>query len=127
MKEKDFQTKFNKWVKHNFNGTGVFELKITHGKSIPFNAVQEHQSFALSKAKHSKIIYKIPDGGFQNPFDSFQISGAKAFVVVMFYAPNQKKFYMIDVDDWGKEDLLSSRRSLTEDRAREIGKTCLLK
>ena len=127
MLEKDFQLKFNKWVKHNVKGTAVFELKITHGKSLPFNAVQEHQINALRLAKHSSIHFKIPDSGYaQNPFDSFQIANAPAWVVVMFYQRGQKKFYMIDVDVWIKEEETSDRKSLTEERAKEIGKTCLL-
>jgi len=60
MKEKNFQVKFSRWLKHNFKGTFKFELKLTKGKSLPFSAVSEHQVDAL-KAK--VLVYKIPDVG----------------------------------------------------------------
>ncbi len=126
MLEKDFQLKFNKWVKYNYHKTAVFELKLARGKSLPFNAVEEHQLFALRTAKHAKIIHKIADAGYTNPFDSFQIVGSEAFVVVMFYERGTRDFYMVDIDVWLSEMLSSDRKSLTEDRAKEIGISCKL-
>jgi len=127
MLEKDFQTKFNKWVKYSIKNTAVFELKITHGKSIPFAAVQEHQEHALKLAKHKKIIFKIPDAGWQNPFDSFQIAGSESYVVVMFDNRRATKdFYMIDIDVWLNEKATSVRKSLIEERANELGTHCVL-
>lgn len=87
----------------------------------------EHQLAALLAVKHNRLAYKIADDsvGFK-PFDCFHIRNAPAYVVVMFYKRGTKKFYMIDVDTWERETKVSSRKSLTEDRAGEIGLSCLL-
>jgi len=126
--EKDFQSEHNKWLKYNFKGSGAFELKITKGPSIAFKMLKEHQLHSLWAVKHGSLVFKIPDLGFQNPYDSFKMSGLPAFVVVLFYkGPGKKReFVMIDVDMWAREEKKSMRKSLTEERAREIGKSYTL-
>lgn len=123
--EKDFQTQFNKWSKHFFRVTGAYELKISKTDSLPFSALAEHQINALQAAKHSCIIHKMPDLGAQNPFDSFQLCGVPAYVVVMFRA-KQDEFFIIDIDAFVHEKAVSPRKSLTEARAREVGQSCKL-
>lgn len=126
MLEKDFQIKFNRWAAHHLKENAVFELKLEKGKSLAFNRLEEHQRNALFLSKHEKIIFKIPDAGYQNPFDSFMMAEVNAYVVVMFYQRGQKKFYMIPIDEWIAEEQVGGRKSLTEERAAEIGKTCVL-
>ena len=126
MKEKDFQTKFNRWCQYHIKTSSAFELKLSKTKAIPFSSVVEHQLNALLIAKHHSLAYKIPDCGFQNPFDSFVLVGVPAYIVVMFYARGQREFFLIDIDTWIKEVKTSDRKSLTEDRAREIGKSYFL-
>lgn len=128
MKEKDFQSEFNKYLKYVHKETGAYELKLSKSDSIPFDAVKPHQVQALYNAKHSHIIYKITDTGYaQKPFDCFALVGVPAYVVIMFYERGQKEFFMIDVDKWKEEYESSKRRSLTVDRAREIGVAHYLK
>ena len=122
--EKDFQTEFSKWLKYNFKRTAVFELKLTRTKSLPFSAVEEHQVNALYNAKHAHVVHKLPDTGYQNPFDCFFLKGSEAYVAVMFM--KQKKFFLIDIDDFMLEKKCSERKSLTEERAAEIGRQCEL-
>lgn len=126
MQEKDFQTTFNHWIAGRSHESAAFELKLTKEKSLPFSRLEEHQKRALYLAKHQEIIFKIPDAGYQNPFDSFLLKGVKAYVVVMFYERGQKEFFMIDIDDWINEEKTSKRKSLTPERAREIGRVCHL-
>lgn len=128
LKEKDFQTKFNKWCKHVWKKTAAFELKVTPGTSLAFNHVQPHQEAALLAAKTSGIVFKIPDAGWQNPFDSFMLAGVDAIIVVMFRSKEraQKEFVMIDIETWLHERAISERKSLTESRAKEIGIACKL-
>jgi hypothetical protein len=128
MKEKDFQIKFGHWLRNsNFSATAAFELKICKSKSLSFNAVKEHQVNALYLAKNRKLFYKIPDEGLSlKPFDCIILNGAQAYVVVQFYARGQREFVMIDVDSWIAEIRESTRRSLTESRAKEIGDVFLL-
>lgn len=129
LKEKDFQTKFNKWVKFAWTTTAAFELKVSSTSSLPFNHVQPHQEAALVAAKHAKCIFKIPDAGWQNPFDSFILTNAGAFIVVMYHSKlrGRKEFVMIDIDVWMKERKSSERKSLTEERAKSIGQVFHLK
>lgn len=126
--EKNFQTDFNKWCKHIFYKTAVFELKISDGKSLPFSDVADHQISSLYAAKHGNLVMKIPDTGFQNPFDSFMMVMVPAYVVIMFKAQerNRKEFIMVDIDTFCEEKRISDRKSLTEDKAKEIGKICFL-
>ena len=128
MYEKDFQTKFLRWIRHNEQfKTGAYELKITKTGSLPFNALRDHQLLALQQVKHRKLAYKIADDsiGFK-PFDCFVLEYCPAYVVIMFYRRGTKEFFMIDIDIWTKETEISKRKSLTEDRAREIGITLSL-
>lgn len=128
--EKNFQTDWGKWWKNRFKKTGAFELKISDGKSLPFNAVEEHQENSMYVAKHGEFLYKPPDNtGYQNPLDSICIYRGLGMLVVMFHAQerNQKKFVMIDIDAWLKEKNKAKadpklRKSLTLERALEIGK-----
>jgi hypothetical protein len=124
--EKDFQQRFNLWCMHNIDCSSAFELKITKGTSLPFAALAPHQKENLLAARHRKLIWKIPDLGATNPFDSFCLCESAAYVVVQFYFRGQKEFFLIDIDKWVDEEKTSERKSLTEDRARAIGKTCLL-
>jgi len=121
MRERDFQTKFTRWLKHHQKTSAAFELKICKKKSLPFSAVQKHQEDALIAVKHHCLSYKISDDsrGFK-PFDCFSLS-AEAYVVIMFYRPRNSKVYMIDIDAWLKEKKASKRKSITEERAGEIG------
>lgn len=117
MLERNFQVEFGKWIKENMPTSAVFELKSARGSSLPFLALKEHQEQALLHAKHNKIYFKIPDVGFQNPFDCFVVVAVPAFVVIRY---GSGRFYIIDIDDFVKEKAQSERSSLTEERAKEI-------
>lgn len=116
MKEKDFQTTFSHWLKQVHKKTGAFELKQTKTNSLPFESVVAHQVAALRNAKNGTLVYKIPDVGYQNPFDCFSLAGVPAYVVVKY----PDFFCLIDIDDWINENVRSERRSLTSKRAMEI-------
>lgn len=133
MVERDMQTFFGKHIQaFPPKQTEVYELKIVKGTSIPFNAVQEHQLQALFKASEDSIYHKITDQPWlpnrpnsftsKKPFDCFVIVKAKAFIVLWFYKPRQPKIFIkIPIKAWYQEMLKSSRKSLTEERALEIG------
>lgn len=128
MKESGFQTKFTKWLKYGTDTpTGAFELKLAKGPSMPFNAVLSHQIAALQIAKHSRLAYKIADDSQgSKPFDCFLLQKTGAWVVIQFWERGEKEFFMIDVDDFVKEMEQSDRKSLTPERAKEIGKAYFL-
>lgn len=115
-REAAFNTLFNKWLKNVYKKTGAFELKQTQTNSLPFNAVVDHQEQALMNAKWGVLVYKIPDAGYQNPFDCFVLSGVPAYVVIKY--PNV--VCVIDIDMFSTEKALSQRRSLTSEKAVEL-------
>lgn len=130
MLEKKFQLKFNKWAKYHLFGIVANELKLCKGNSMPFNKVKPHQLFALQQWKKGGLQYKIPDDSIlEKPFDHIIINisdfvlvlkHVKAFIVIMFYKHSVKHFYMIDIDVFINEKRISRRKSLTEERAKEI-------
>jgi len=100
-REAQYTTKFKKWLNvHSDTPTvGAYEIKVTPNKRIPFNAVKEHQIEALLAVRYGKFIYKIPDAGWQNPFDLLIMSQQPAYVVLAFMEPRKKAItYIIDIE-----------------------------
>lgn len=134
MIEKNLQSIFGAWAREfPPRATTAWELKLEKGTSIAFNRVAEHQVEALTRAKRDGLYHKISDSpvswmkstpmrfGKPKPFDCLYVIGAEAYVVVVFYKPRKKKEAMfIDIDQWVEESKSSTRKSLTEARAREI-------
>jgi len=116
-REANFQTRFNNYLKHVHKKTGAFELKQTTGNSLPFSAVEDHQIAALQAVASSTFVFKIPDAGYQNPFDCFSLTSQGAYVVIYF--AQSKFFYGISIDRFIDERGRSSRGSLTETRAKD--------
>ncbi len=114
--EASFNSYFNKWLKNVHKKTGAYELKQTKGNSLPFDAVVPHQVAALLQVKHGVFVFKIPDAGYQNPYDCYSMVKQPAYVVIKY----PDFFCLIDIDDWVVEEGLLERRSLTSSRAREI-------
>ena len=115
----------------------AFELKIVKHKAMPFKQVREHQIVALKGVKWNGTYHKINDipfmperkGTFANPkpFDCFHMANGLGYIVVLFYKPREKKeMIWIDVEEFEKEMKVADRKSLTEKRAKEIGKVISL-
>lgn len=123
MKEKDFQSLFTKWIRENkYNQSTAWELKITKEKSLPFSRIEEHQINKLKEANKGCVYHKISDQamGFK-PFDCLQVCNVPAYLVVLYYKPRQKKEAIwIAIDDLINEIQTSKRKSLLEERAKEI-------
>lgn len=118
--------------------TEVYELKICKGSSMPFNQLQEHQEKALLQASQTGLFHKITDQPWikdrpytftsKKPFDCFALVGVKAFVVVWYYHIRQAKvFIKIPIEEFIKERETCGRKSLTEQRAMEIGRPLFIK
>lgn len=117
-------TLFLKYAKHFLNFTFAFEAKICKERSLAFDLVVPHQVASLYQTKHSLFNYKIPDTGFQNPFDGLQLRMIPAYVLIFWYQKrDDKRCTMIDIDEWIHEKDFSTRKSLTYERACEIGKS----
>lgn len=115
-REANFQTTFSHWLKSVHKKTGAFELKQTKTNSIAFDSVVPHQEAALLNSSQNVLAYKIPDVGYQNPFDCICLADIPAYVVIKY----PKFFCLILIEDWVAEKKRSLRRSLTSERAREI-------
>lgn len=115
-REANFQITFNHWLKNVYKRTGAFELKQTKTDSIPFSSVEVHQIQALQAVRHSTFVFKIPDAGYQNPYDCYCMTEQPAYVVIKY----PESFCLITIDQFVLESEQSKRRSLTSKRAREI-------
>lgn len=127
MTERDFVTKFNRWLKHNLTGSAVFEAKLCKTDRFPYSSLEEHQELNLYHTEHVGLVYKIPDDTMsQKPYDCIKVH-CPAYVAIMFYRRAQKTFYLIRIDEWMGRKLLSSSKSITEEECATIGMTCELK
>ncbi len=115
-REANFNTTFNHWLKEVYRKTACFELKQTQTDSLPFSALQDHQAQSLLQARWETFVFKIPDAGYQNPFDCFSLCGVPAYVVIKY----PDFFCLIDIETFQLESSKSKRRSLTAVRAKEI-------
>ena len=110
---------FNTIVKNYFAThpqTCAWESKVAKGNSLPFSAVVPHQIQALERVRHGTFVFKIPDCGFQNPFDGFCLARCPAWIAIKY----DKVFYLISIDAFLAERERSSRKSLTSTKASEI-------
>lgn len=137
MKEKDFQREFGHWIADNKPArTAIFELKISKGPSIRFDAVREIQKEKLTEATEDGTYHKINDmpvtfGGdkmrFTNPkpFDCFFIRTSQAFVVVWFYVrgqrKGQRKMIWVKIADWLNLEKQWPRKSIREKDLEKVG------
>lgn len=122
-REAKMQTVFKHYLQSGkYRGpSAVFELKRSVGDSIPFSLVEDHQEEALDATLNRSLYYKIPDDTQgQKVFDCFYLSNVLAYVVVSF-GPRLRSFVFIPINAWKHERNNSKRKSLTYDRALQIG------
>ncbi len=117
-READFGIRFRRWIEQNPRGSAAYELKQVEGPSMPFSDVQDHQIAALMMAKSKGgILWKIADDSCgQKPFDYFYLKKEPAYIVIKY----PDFFCIIDVEAFVVERDKSTRKSLTDTRAREI-------
>jgi hypothetical protein len=98
-----FTTRFKKWlhaevVKKGVEFAAAYEIKVTDTNSMPFSMVKDHQIEALLAVKNGTFMYKIPDAGWQNPFDMFVMQRQPAYVVVAFTDLKPMHVWVIDIE-----------------------------
>jgi len=133
--EKHMQSIFGKYLKEHLpQQNEVYELKMTSGTSIPFNAVREHQVENLQKAEEKDFYHRITDQPvsyygskarftLRKPFDCLSMAKSKAYVVVWFYKPRKEKvFIKMRIEDFLRMKKYAKRKSFTEEMALEAGK-----
>lgn len=121
--EQSFCTVYQQWLmargaKHNVQ-SAPWEAKHSRGKdSIPFADVPQHQRDALFACTTDRgFCYKISDqSAGTKPYDGIFYRNAPAYLVFAYV----NKFYIISIHNFLHEEKTSKRKSLTEDRAKEI-------
>lgn len=114
-----------KWLRYNldsFPKSFLIETKITRrGKqSFPYRELSEKEERLLLKGKHGAILQTHSDMSMLGTLcDGSCISGG-GFIFLQFYRRANKEFFVIDIDAFLKHREQSTRKSLTEDEAREI-------
>jgi len=97
---------------------------------MPFNRVADHQIKGLLQAREG-LYLKIADqtigrgGGFgatlPKPFDTAYFKGMAGYVAICFYVPRKPKIlYLIEVNDFIHLRDNATRKSLTEEMAKEV-------
>jgi penicillin-binding protein-related factor A (putative recombinase) len=115
--EASFTTKLNKWLRHNWSITGPIEVKVSKTGRINIHQFADHQLAALRQASVGRLIWKIPDAGWTNPFDIIVYNQCIAFVCLVFNIETSKKFYMINANTFIKYFKDHDKVSLTEEEA----------
>jgi hypothetical protein len=103
---------------------GLWEVKITKGKSIPFSGFSNEQITVLMRAKHQRYDYKIRDTSLDKMrVDGFTFIKSPSWCICCYPAENRDGYnaYAIDIDVWYQERRTCGRKSLTEERAIELG------
>lgn len=124
-RESEFTTKFARWAKYNWDAEknpAYFEYKVSRTLSLPFGEVSDKQNTNLQL---KRFYHKFSDfDRMGTPFDAVMFCG-KGYVVIQYHRRGNKEFFIIKVEDFLKErerslTLEKPRKSLTEERAREI-------
>ena len=104
MKESEFQSQFNRWIKADmaraamtFGESAAMELKVCRNRTFNLNDIRENQHQALQDVLGSGRYVRIVDQpyiegrGFQQkkPFDCLILNG-EAWVVIFFYVKGQR-------------------------------------
>lgn len=125
MVEKDYYAKITKYyiqealrIKNNIS----WEAKITKTNRIPFSCLMDHQEESLL-ASERVLGEKIEDSGIRRkPFDGFVLYKATALFIAIYFLPRQTEIYEIPIRSFLEEKYKSGNKSLTKERASEIGK-----
>lgn len=103
-----------------------WEAKFTRSNRINFDALMPHQEEKLFR---STRVYgeKIADAGImRKPFDGWVLFNAESYFIAIYFLPRETEIYEISIRNFVDEKYQSSEKSLTKQRASEIGKRIFL-
>lgn len=125
--EAKFGSRFGRWVHYKWDGpTFHFELKVARNGSLPFRAISDKQKTNLRIAR-KKFYHKFSDiARLGTPFDGTFTRDAESYVVIQFDKPQNKEFFMCPIEEILIEEDRSERKSLTEERCRDLFPAYLL-
>lgn len=111
-------------MKANRTPIGCWEVKRTVKGALAFSAFADHQISYLMRAKRQRLNIKIRDVGVsRKEFDGMTFEKSPSWCLCCYPADNKDGYncYSIDIDDWYNERRTCGRKSLTEDRAKQLG------
>ena len=111
-------------MKANRTPIGCWEIKRVVKGALAFSAFADHQISYLMKAKRQRLNVKIRDVGVaRKEFDGMTFEKSPAWCVCCYPADNRDGYncYSIDIDVWYNERRTGDRKSLTEERASQLG------
>lgn len=104
----------------------TWEAKFTRTSYLNFKCLPYHQEEFLLQSERS-FGYKIPDTGIaKKPFDGLAIFDAHAVFVAIYFVPRKTEIYEIPIRDFLTEKYKSGNKSLTKERAAQIGTPLVL-
>lgn len=114
-------TKIEAWVRHflKTHAACKVELKHSRGKStFPFSEVPQHQLDDLEAFNSGcPFVHKFDDSGYRKkPVDIIGVAGGHSFIAIRYI----KHVYIISYDVFTFERRKSARKSISEERAKEI-------
>lgn len=125
MIERNYYAKINAYYIKNiktYDNNIVWEAKFTRTKRINFNSLANHQEASLLQAERY-FAHKLADVGIAlKPFDGFILYKASVFFIAIYFKPGEPEIYEIPIRDFLKEKYTSKEKSLSKERAKEIGK-----
>mgnify|MGYP001582875551 CR=1 FL=1 len=124
MKERDLQSRVIRAALPVVPRSSSIEVKVSKGDSISYSATKEHQIRALYlSTTEIGMGFKIPDCGFQNPFDIFILKKACAYKALVFNLGirGKNECVLVSLEKWTQEKERSTRKSITLTRAKQIG------
>lgn len=122
MTEKDYYADIGQYYLKTATVTTTWEAKFTRTKYLNFRCLPAHQEEKLLKSERA-YSYKIPDNGpAQKPFDGITVVKAVPVLIAIYYTPNNERVYEIPIRAFLKEKYESGEKSLSEERAKQIGK-----
>lgn len=126
MTEKDFYAPVTKYYIKNAIKSGIVELKFTRTNRIPFDCLPPHQEENMLRAE-SSFGYKIPDSGLtKKPGDIIIIKNGYSPFIAIYYKPRMTEIYEIPIRDFLKEKYAGKEKSLTKERASQIGRRIII-
>jgi len=100
----------------------AIEVKITKTNVLNFKCLPSHQEEALLESERS-FGHKIADAGRgKKPFDIFVLRYAISYMIVIYYKPRATEIFEIPLREFIHEKYKKWDKSLSIQRAREIGK-----
>lgn len=123
--EKSYYAKINAYYIKNIKEYGnniVWEAKFTRTRRIAFNSLANHQEASLLQAERY-FSHKLADVGIAlKPFDGFILYKATVFFIAIYFSKNKTEIYEIPIRSLLREKYTSGNKSLTKERAKEIGR-----